>query len=196
MAINSPRAQLTIRSRKIHTPEGWRDGTVVVYNGKVAGVVEPGLAPDAERHIDAGDKPEFTLYLPGRGGNLRLGFKTTAGTKWLFEAAQVTTRYRPGEMLYAVRDPLLGAEGVLNVAVLALSDSEGLAVSTTQQYDDEVPAGHVISSEPSTGATVKKGDDIRVVVSASILFIIVILVLITAFEEKRSLIVPALIQYV
>ena len=57
MAINSPRAQLTIRSRKIHTPEGWRDGTVVVYNGKVAGVVEPGLAPDAERHIDAGDKP-------------------------------------------------------------------------------------------------------------------------------------------
>ena len=45
------------RSRKIHTPEGWRDGTVVVYNGKVAGVVEPGLAPDAERHIDAGDKP-------------------------------------------------------------------------------------------------------------------------------------------
>jgi hypothetical protein len=80
--------------------------------------------------VDAGDKPEFTLYLPGRGGNLRLGFKTAAGTKWLFAAAQVTTRYRPGEMLYAVRDPLLGAEGVLNVAVLALSDSEGLAVRT------------------------------------------------------------------
>ena len=67
--------------------------------------------------VDAGDKPEFTLYLPGRGGNLRLGFKTTAGTKWLFEAAQVTTRYRPGEMLYAVRDPLLGAEGILNVTL-------------------------------------------------------------------------------
>ena len=78
--------------------------------------------------VDAGDKPEFTLYLPGRGGNLRLGFKTTAGTKWLFEAADVTSRYRPGSMLYEVRDPLLGAGGVLNVTVLALFDSEGLVV--------------------------------------------------------------------
>ena len=57
MTINSPKAQLTIRSTRIHTPEGWRDGTVVVYGGKIAGVVEPGLAPAAERHIDAGDKP-------------------------------------------------------------------------------------------------------------------------------------------
>ena len=50
--------------------------------------------------------------------------------EWLFDAAQVTTRYRPGEMLYAVRDPLLGAEGILNVTLLALSDSEGLIVRT------------------------------------------------------------------
>ncbi len=57
MAINSPKAQLTIRSTRIHTPEGWQDGTIVVYGGKIAGVVEPGLAPAAERHIDAGDKP-------------------------------------------------------------------------------------------------------------------------------------------
>ena len=33
--------------------------------------------------VDGGDKPEFSLYLPGRGGNLRLGIKTTAGVKWL-----------------------------------------------------------------------------------------------------------------
>ena len=78
--------------------------------------------------VDAGDKPEFTLYLPGRGGNLRLGFKTAGGTKWLFEADRVTSRYRPGSMLYEVRDPLLGAAGVLNVTVLALADTEGLVV--------------------------------------------------------------------
>jgi hypothetical protein len=80
--------------------------------------------------VDAGDKPEFTLYLPGRGGNLRLGFKTAAGTKWLFEAANVTSRYRPGSMLYEVRDPLLGPAGVLSVAVLALAETEGLVART------------------------------------------------------------------
>ncbi len=78
--------------------------------------------------VDAGDKPEFTLYLPGRGGNLRLGFKTAAGTKWLFEAAGITSRYRPGSMLYELRDPLLGPAGVLKVTVLALADTEGLVV--------------------------------------------------------------------
>ena len=26
--------------------------------------------------VDGGDRPEFSLYLPGRGGNLRLGIKT------------------------------------------------------------------------------------------------------------------------
>jgi hypothetical protein len=36
--------------------------------------------------VDAGDRPEFSLYLPGRGGNLRLAIKTDAGQKWLFDA--------------------------------------------------------------------------------------------------------------
>ena len=78
--------------------------------------------------VDAGDKPEFTLYLPGRGGNLRLGLKGTAGTKWMFEAARITARYRPGAMLYEVRDPLLGPAGVLNVEVLAFAATDGLIV--------------------------------------------------------------------
>ena len=33
--------------------------------------------------LDGGDRPEFSLYLPGRGGNLRFGIKTAAGVKWL-----------------------------------------------------------------------------------------------------------------
>ncbi|MBB5831618.1 PASTA domain-containing protein [Brachybacterium aquaticum] len=53
--------------------------------------------------------------------------------------------------------PLADAE-----AALSASD---LTVRTEERFDASVPAGHVISSEPSTGATVKKGDDIRVVVS-------------------------------
>ena len=78
--------------------------------------------------VDAGDQPEFALYLPGRGGNLRLGVQGAAGAKWLFEAERVTTRYRPGAMLYEVRDPVLGAGGVLHVEVLALAATDGLVV--------------------------------------------------------------------
>src|SRR3954470_18218558 len=49
--------------------------------------------------VDAGDKPEFSLFLPGRGGNLRLGIKTAAGTKWLNDAEHIVTRYHAGTML-------------------------------------------------------------------------------------------------
>jgi hypothetical protein len=78
--------------------------------------------------VDAGDKPEFTLYLPGRGGNLRFGLRRATDAKWLSDAAKIVTRYRPGEMLYEIRDPLLGAEGVLRLTVLAYEGTEGLIV--------------------------------------------------------------------
>jgi hypothetical protein len=56
--------------------------------------------------IDGGDKPEFSLYLPGRGGNLRLGIKTSAGIKWLNDAQQIVTYYRAGSLVYEISDPL------------------------------------------------------------------------------------------
>ena len=77
--------------------------------------------------VDAGDRPEFSLYLPGRGGNLRLGLVAGGQAKWLHEASSISARYRPGEMLYEIRDPLLGA-GVLQLAAVALSQTEGLVV--------------------------------------------------------------------
>ena len=97
--------------------------------------------------VDGGDKPEFVLYLPGRGGNLRLGLRRVERVvpdalspsprledqplrlaKWLHDAASITTRYRPGELLYEIRDPLLGPDGVLRVAALACHQTEGLIV--------------------------------------------------------------------
>jgi hypothetical protein len=78
--------------------------------------------------VDGGDRPEFVLYLPGRGGNLRLGLKTAAASKWLHDAAKITTRYRPGELRYEIRDPLLGERGVLRVEVLALHRTDGLVL--------------------------------------------------------------------
>src|SRR3954447_20784450 len=38
--------------------------------------------------VDAGDQAEFSLYLPGRGGNLRLGFRAGADAKWFDQAKQ------------------------------------------------------------------------------------------------------------
>lgn len=78
--------------------------------------------------VDGGDKPEFVLYLPGRGGNLRLGLAAPAGAKWLHAATRIETRYRPGELLYEIRDPLLGPHGVLRLAALAYHQAEGLLV--------------------------------------------------------------------
>ena len=82
--------------------------------------------------VDGGDKPEFVLYLPGRGGNLRFGVRAANGeAKWLHEAAKIEMRYRPGELLHEVRDPLLGATGVLRLATLAYHETEGLVVRAT-----------------------------------------------------------------
>lgn len=53
-------ADLTIRSRRIHTPDGWRDGVVVVSGGRIVEIVA-GDAPQGTRHVDATDR----VVLPG-----------------------------------------------------------------------------------------------------------------------------------
>jgi len=77
--------------------------------------------------VDAGDVPEFSLYLPGRGGNLRLGLRVRGKSKWLHETQEVVAKYRPGMMLYEIRDPLLG-RGELRLAVFATRAEEGMIV--------------------------------------------------------------------
>lgn len=80
--------------------------------------------------VDAGDMPEFLLYLPGRGGNLRFGIRAAGGgeARWLHETAGITARYRPGEMLYEISDPLLGENAVLRLHAVALHQTDGLVV--------------------------------------------------------------------
>lgn len=82
--------------------------------------------------VDAGDKPEFVLYLPGRGGNLRFAIKTKKGNKWLHDADKIVTRYRPGSMIYEIRDSLLD-KGILKLEVLATYQTEGLIIRTELQ---------------------------------------------------------------
>jgi len=79
--------------------------------------------------VDTGDLPEFSLYLPGHGGNLKLGFigATGAGSKWAVSADEVVARYRPGRMIYEIRDPLLG-RGMLRAEVLTTGEGAGFVV--------------------------------------------------------------------
>lgn len=80
--------------------------------------------------VDGGDKPEWSLYLPGRGGNLRLGLVADDGqVRWLHDAAGIETLYRPGMLQHTVRDPALGPAGLLVVASIPCADSEGVILT-------------------------------------------------------------------
>jgi hypothetical protein len=75
--------------------------------------------------VEAGDLPEFALYMPGMGGNCKIGISVNGKSKWITAANKITTIYRPGTMLYEIKDSLLG-KGVINLSVLAMADAEGM----------------------------------------------------------------------
>lgn len=77
--------------------------------------------------VEAGDLPEFALYLPGMGGNLQFVIQKGNSIKKLINAENIETRYRPGSMLYEIKDPVLGT-GSLKLTVLAQAKEEGLIV--------------------------------------------------------------------
>lgn len=80
--------------------------------------------------VEAGDLPEFAMYMPGMGGNLRLGLLSGTSSKWIIQAKDIKTLYRPGSMLYEIKDPVIGS-GTLYVSVLALADAEGMIVKAS-----------------------------------------------------------------
>jgi hypothetical protein len=132
-------------------------GDFVVENGKEF-FNRPLYGTNTAFRADAGDKPEILLYLPGRGGNLRIGIKTAAGAKWLNDAASIVTRYRPGSMLYDIRDPLLG-DGMLHLAVLAMSTAEGL-VMRAELHGTATPLELVWAYGGGNGARLSRNGDI------------------------------------
>ncbi|MEH6307964.1 DUF4450 domain-containing protein [Olivibacter sp. CPCC 100613] len=82
--------------------------------------------------VEAGDLPEFALYMPGMGGNLQFVLTNGKEYKKLIDADYIETRYRPGSMLYRIKDTLLG-EGQLTIQVLAQADREGLILRIEEQ---------------------------------------------------------------
>ena len=75
--------------------------------------------------VEAGDLPEFAMYLPGMGGNLRFGLIDGDQSKWIIDAVTIEARYRPGSMIYTIHDPILG-KGELLLTVLAGAETESM----------------------------------------------------------------------
>jgi len=103
------------------------NGDFVIFNGKEF-FNRPLYCVNSAFRVDAGDKPEFSLYVPGRGGNLRLGIKTSQGKKWLNDADIIDARYRPGEMDHIIQDRCLGGAETVQIEALPLNDRKGFIV--------------------------------------------------------------------
>jgi hypothetical protein len=134
-------------AERIERPLRYRpEGTDFVIENGGEFFNRPLYGPNLAFRVDAGDRPEFSLYLPGRGGNLRFGIRTAAGVKWVQDAARIVARYRPASMLYEITDPFLGGGTVLLTA-LTLPASEGLIVRV--EFVAEVPAASAATAEPA-----------------------------------------------
>jgi hypothetical protein len=77
--------------------------------------------------VEAGDLPEFAMYMPGMGGNLQFALQNGGNKKWLIKADSIKAVYRAGSMVYEIKDLLLG-KGRLVLTILALSNAEGMVI--------------------------------------------------------------------
>lgn len=82
--------------------------------------------------VEVGDLPEFAMYMPGMGGNLQFALQKGNAHKWLIKADSIQAIYRPGSMLYEIKDAMLG-NGKLLITVLALSSAEGMVIEVKSE---------------------------------------------------------------
>jgi hypothetical protein len=74
--------------------------------------------------VETGDLPEFAMYMPGMGGNFKVGIVNGKSSKWITEATTIDTRYTSGVMHYRIEDAILD-KGELLLDVVALKEKEG-----------------------------------------------------------------------
>jgi hypothetical protein len=125
--------------------------------------------------VEAGDLPEFALYMPGMGGNLSFFLIRGSQSRPLIQAQYIKAAYRPGSMRYEIRDPLLGS-GTLHLRILALADAEGLIIQFTGENIDEKTmlmarfggaSGKKFSRDGDIGADPESSFDLDTVASRS-----------------------------
>jgi hypothetical protein len=108
--------------------------------------------------VEAGDLPEFALYMPGMGGNLQFGLSSNGKSKWLIKAQYIKTRYRAGSMLYEIKDDLLES-GTLYLTVLATADAEGIMIKAESKNVTQ-PTFLVVAFGGATGKRFSRDGDI------------------------------------
>lgn len=114
---DSPEADRTMR----YTPD---QGDFVIVNGNKR-FNRALYGSHTGFRVEAGDLPEFGLYMPRLGGTLRLGIVRGERSKWLIDADRIEARYNNGSMRYAISDDLLG-NGELKLKLLALAEGDGM----------------------------------------------------------------------
>ncbi|HSV10724.1 MAG TPA: DUF4450 domain-containing protein, partial [Hanamia sp.] len=75
--------------------------------------------------VEAGDLPEFALFMPGIGGDFKLGIISGNKSKWCNDFSYIQSRYRPGSMIYHLKDEILG-KAKIDLQLLAMNDAEGM----------------------------------------------------------------------
>lgn len=133
------------------------DGTDFVIENGEEYFNRPLYGGNTAFRVDVGDKPELSLYLPGHGGNMRFGIRTADGAKWLHDADRIISRYRPGAMIYEIRDNLL-KDATLNLCVIGLYDYDGLIVEARLQ--GKAPVELIAAYGGASGKRGKRSGDI------------------------------------
>ncbi len=108
--------------------------------------------------VEAGDLPEFALYLPGMGGNLQFVVVRDGQYKKLIDADRIETRYRAGSMTYRIHDELLGS-GHLDLTVLAQYKEEGMVLRVAGEGIDPTSVLYSVYGGAS-GKTFSRNGDI------------------------------------
>ena len=127
LLISQEKETATSIQRKIHyAPEG---NSFVLKNGSRK-FNRALYGTNTGFRVETGDLPEFALYMPGMGGNFKLGIQKGDKSKWITEAKTIDTRYTLGIMYYKIQDPIL-ENGELLLEVIALKNTEGFALKVT-----------------------------------------------------------------
>ncbi len=142
-----------------YQPEG---GDFVIRNGRES-FNRPLYGGNTGFRIDGGDRPEFSLFLPGRGGNLRFGIASgTAPNReiqWLISAKTIVSRYRSGAMVYEIQDDLLGA-ATLTLTVIPTAASEGV-IAKAELAGSATPLQLVWAFGGANGDRGRRNGDLR-----------------------------------
>ena len=86
---------------------------------------------------------EFAMYMRSMGGNCKIGIISQQEQNGSPEAAAIKTIYRPGSMIYEIKDSILG-KGQIILTILAMADAEGMIAKVeTVNLPDSVFIGGI-----------------------------------------------------